>query len=203
MLRLTSAGLLLRGLIKAQSADPGFDTHHLFLVRANFGDDRAKAVSRSRLLDDALKAVPEIDSVASGMCPMLNTWTPPIIVKDAGALQGELHDRTLASYASDTYFATLGITLISGRGFTPLEAAIGAHVSIISQSTARHFWPGEDPLGKHFQLDEKFDGKLSDYEVIGVTGDVRFSNLTRIDPMHIYLATNAADLNPTLNQCQS
>jgi putative ABC transport system permease protein len=198
MMLLTSAGLLLRGLLKAQSADPGFDTHHLFLVRANFGDDHVKAAARSRRLNDALATVSEIENVGSGTSPMLNTWTPPIVIKSTGAVQGELHDRTLASYASDTYFSTLGITLLGGRDFTAQEATTGAHVSIISESTALRFWPGQVPLGKHFQLDERFDGKLSEYEVIGVAKDVRFSNLTRVDPAHVYLPTNAADLNPTL-----
>jgi predicted permease len=198
MMLLTSAGLLLRGLLKAQSADPGFDTHHLFLVRANLGDDRAKAAARSRRLNDALATVPEIQSVGSGTSPMLGTWTPPIVIKNSGTVEGELHDRTLASYASDTYFATLGVTLMGGRDFTAQEATTGARVSIISESTARRFWPGQDPLGKHFQLDEHFDGKLSEYEVIGVAKDVRFSNLTRVDPAHVYLATNAADVNETL-----
>ena len=148
--------------------------------------------------NDALATVSEIESFASGTSPMLNTWTPPIIIKNTGALQGELHDRTLASYASDTYLATLGIPLIGGRDFTAQEAATGAHVSIISGSTARRFWPGKEPIGEHFQLDEQFDGKLSEYEVMGIARDVRFSNLTRFDPAHVYLATNAADLNPTL-----
>lgn len=198
MMLLTSAGLLLRGLLKAQSADPGFDTHHLVLVRAYFGDDRAKAAARSRRLTDALATAPGIESAGSGTSPMLGTWTPPIIIKNTGAVQGELHDRTLASYASDTYFATLGITLMEGRHFTAQEATTGEHVAIISQSTARRFWPDQDPLGKHFQLDQHFDGKLSEYEVIGVARDVRFSNLTRVDPAHVYLATSAADVNETL-----
>lgn len=74
----------------------------------------------------------------------------------------------------------------------------GAHVSVIRESTARHFWPGEDPIGKHFQLDKQFDGKLSDYEVIGIVKDVRFANLTRIDPAHVYLPTDGTTVLPTL-----
>jgi ABC-type antimicrobial peptide transport system permease subunit len=97
----------------------------------------------------------------------------------------------LASYASETYFKTLGITLLRGRDFTKQEAAAGAHLSVISESTAHRFWPGEDPLGKHFQLDMHFNGKLSEFEVIGIVKEFRFANLTRTDPAHVYLATNS------------
>ena len=198
MVLLTSAGLLLRGLIKAQSADPGFESRRVFLVLADFGDDHARAAARSRRMMDALAASPDIESVTSGTSPMFGTWTPPIVIQSPSAAQGELHDRTLASYASETYFQTLGIGVLRGRDFTRLEASTGAHLSIISESTARRFWPGQDPLGKHFRLDEKFDGKLTEFEVIGIARDVRFANLTRVDPAHVYLATNATDVNTTL-----
>jgi hypothetical protein len=184
--------------VKAQSADPGFDAHHVFMVLADFGDDPFKAAARSKRLSESLAALPEMDDVASGTPPLFGTWTPPIVIKTSNAVEGELHDRTLASYASDTYFHTLGIGLRRGRDFSRQEAATGAHVAIISESTSRRFWPGRDPLGKHFQLDEKFDGKLTEFEVIGVAKDVRFANLTRVDPAHVYLATTGADLNKTL-----
>jgi ABC-type antimicrobial peptide transport system permease subunit len=140
---------------------------------------------------DRLATLPELDNIALGTGPMMGTWTPPIAIKKLGALEGVLHDQTLASYASETYFSTLGNSLLRGRDFTKQEAATGADVSIISESTARHFWPGEDPIGKHFQLDKHFDGKLSDFEVVGIVKDVRFANLTRTDPAHVYLAADS------------
>jgi hypothetical protein len=102
----------------------------------------------------------------------------------------------LASYASDDYLNTLGIGMLRGRNFTAHESQSGAHVAIISASTARLFWPNEDPLGKHFQLDLHFDGKRTEYEVIGIARDVRFANLTRIDPSHVYLAPDPAVILP-------
>jgi ABC-type antimicrobial peptide transport system permease subunit len=74
---------------------------------------------------------------------------------------------------------------------------------VISESTARHFWPGEDPIGKHFQLDLHFDGKLSEFEVIGIAKNVRFSNLTRADPAHVYLATAPTEILPVFLSIKS
>jgi predicted lysophospholipase L1 biosynthesis ABC-type transport system permease subunit len=64
-----------------------------------------------------------------------------------------------------------------------------AHVAVISESTARRFWPGENPLGKQFKLDLDFRGTFTEFEVVGIAKDVRFANLTRIDPTHIYVPT--------------
>ena len=196
MLLLSSAGLLMRGLARSQSADPGFDTRRVYLLRANFGDDPVKAAAVFHHLADWIKTLPEVENVSHGTAPMMGTWTPPIFVKRPGALEGSLQSRTLAGYASDNFLNTLGIGVLRGRNFTAHESSTGAHVALVSASTARLFWPGEDPLGKHFQLDLQFDGKLTDYEIIGIVKDVRFANLTRTDPARVYLAADPALIQP-------
>ena len=129
---------------------------------------------------------------------MMGIWARPIQVKRRGAGEGILRDRTLASYASDNYLGTLGIDLLRGRDFTRQEAAAGAHVAVISEGPARRFWPGEDPLGRRFQLDMHFNGKLTEFEVIGIARDVRFFSLTRVDPTHVYLATDPSMTYPVV-----
>jgi predicted permease len=181
VLLLAIAGLLARGLIRSQAAEPGFDTRNVFVVAADFaGPDVVKAAARQKLLLERLRQRPEIAAVALGNLPLLGTWTPPIIV-------GSSRGRTLASFASDAYFGLLGIPLQRGRAFTVQEAASDAPLAVISESTARRFWPNEDPIGKYLTLDMDFRGKLADFEVIGIVKDVRFANLTRIDPAHVYL----------------
>jgi macrolide transport system ATP-binding/permease protein len=197
MLLLSCSGLLVRGLLKSQNADPGFDTRQVFLLLGDYGDGAA-ALARFHQLVTRLKDVPEVANVAYGRGPMMGTWTPPMVVKKAGALQGEERGRALASYASRNFLKTLGIPLLRGRDFTRQESASGAQVAIISASAARMFWPGEDPLGRHFDLDLKFTGKLAEFEVVGVAKDVRFTNLTRVDPAHVYLAPDRKATYPIL-----
>jgi predicted permease len=193
---LLSAGLLIRGLARSQSADPGFETHRVYLLRADFGDDRVKAAAVYHRLTDWLRTLPEVENVSYGTAPMMGTWTPPIVIKRPGAVQGSVQGRTLAGYASDFFLNTLGIGLLRGRNFSSQESATGAHVAVISASTACLFWPNEDPLGKHFQLDMNFDGKLTEFEIIGIVKDVLFANLTRIDPARVYLAADPALIQP-------
>jgi predicted permease len=198
MLLLTCSGLLVRALMQSQNADPGFETRRIFLLLGDYGDNQAASVARFQELVSRLQNVPELLSVAYGRGPMMGTWTPPIVVSQAGAPQGAEHRRTLASYASRNYLKSLEIPLLRGRDFTRQESATGAHVAIISQSAARRFWPGQDPLGRHFQLDLHFDRKLTDFEVIGVAKDVRLSSLTRIDPARVYLAPDPHATYPIL-----
>jgi predicted permease len=191
MLLLISAGLLMRGLSRAEIADPGFETKSVYLVQADFGGDRAKAAALKLRLRDRLETLPELKNVAIGTMPLLGTWTTDIV---ADAERG----RTLASYASDTYFDLLGIPLVRGRHLTRLESEQGASLSVVSESGARKFWPGEDPIGKHFKLDINQQGALAEFEVIGVVKDIRYASLSRSDPAHVYLAPQPAGWNSGL-----
>ncbi len=191
MLLLVTAGLLVRGLLRSQDAKPGFETHGVYLVYANVGNELQKATATERRLYEQLQSTPEIRNVAIGASPMLGTWTPFIY-------SGDTKGSTLASYASPGYFATLGIPFLRGRDFTAVENQRGAPLAIVSKQTADLLWPNGDPIGKRFKLDMNWDGELKEFEVIGVVTGVRFSNLSRVDPAHVYLNPDGTRLDPIL-----
>ena len=84
MLLLSSAGLLIRGLVRSQNAEPGFETHRIYLVRANYGDDPVKAAATFHRMVNWLKTLPDVANVSYGTAPMMGTWTPPITVERSG-----------------------------------------------------------------------------------------------------------------------
>jgi hypothetical protein len=182
--------MLTRGMLRSLTIAPGFETHRLLFLSANFGSTPPKAAEVQHRVMERFQTAHEIKSVALGAVPLMGTWTPPIFVEGPHT---SLTGRTLAAYASDTYFDTLGIALLRGRSFTRQEAERGAAVAVISESTARRFWPEEDPIGKRFGLDMHFRGDVTEFEVVGIAKDIRSANLTRIDPAKVYLATNAKE----------
>ena len=186
MFLLIATGLLVPGPDQEPRArrSGASRTRRLLLMQADFGVTRPED-AQAKLMSQ-LQSLPELTGVALGSYPMMGTWTPPIIVKPSGA-QAPLRSRTLASSGSETYLETLGVPLLRGRAFTAQEVRTHAPVAVISESAARSFWPTEDPLGRVFQLDMDFNGKLAWFEVVGVVKDIRFANLTRIDPAHVYL----------------
>ncbi|MGP0076638.1 MAG: ADOP family duplicated permease [Bryobacteraceae bacterium] len=176
MMLLIIAGFLARGLLRSRTVDPGFETRRVYVLSGDFAND-------PRLVD-RLRELPGVRAATLGERPLTATWTPPIV---AGGPLHTLAGRTLVSGASETYFETLGIALRRGRTFTRPEIDRQAPVAVISESTAHFFWPGSDPIGQRFSLDLHFDGKFTSFEVIGLVKDVRFANLTRLDPAHVYL----------------
>jgi predicted permease len=83
------------------------------------------------------------------------------------------------------YFATVGIPILKGRDFTEADREGTELVAIVNETTARMFWPGEDPLGKRFKhrLNPNF------YTVVGVARDAKYGGIgSPTQPPHLYYA---------------
>ncbi len=191
MVLLISAGLLMRGLSRAQVAEPGYETQSVNSVSGDFGPDPVKAAALERRLMERFQNLPEIRNVALGTMPLLGTWTAPILIRNE-------RERTLAGYASDTYFDLFEIALVRGRHLTRLESEQGANLAVISEAAARKFWPGQNPIGRVFKLDTNWHGNYVDLEVVGVAKDVRFASLSRVDVARVYLAPKPGAWNAGL-----
>jgi predicted permease len=189
MLLLITSGLFLRALLRSQVADPGYPTKNVFITFLDAGMDPVKAMALERRVMDRWALLPELNGVASAYrFPMSGTWTPPVQLEDIKGSAASLPARTLANYVSPGYFQTLGIPLLRGRNFTRIEADTKAPLAIVSESAARAFWPGDEPIGKRFKLDMKFSGHYdAEFQVIGVARDVRTAHLSRVDPTYVYL----------------
>jgi macrolide transport system ATP-binding/permease protein len=198
MLLLVSAGLLVRGLLRSDTAETGFETRKVFVVYFNYGSDPAKAHELYKRVVGRLETLPDVLHLTlAERPPMAGTWTPPVRVDQTR------EGRTLADHVSSSFFDTLGIPILRGRTFTRQECETEANVAVVSDAAARTFWPGEDPIGKRAKLDMNFRGKWVEFEVVGVAKTVRSANLSRLDPSYFYLPTGTAQLNAILIRTDS
>jgi putative ABC transport system permease protein len=68
---------------------------------------------------------------------------------------------------------------VKGRGFTALDRAGAVKVMLITETAAKKFFPGEDPLGQHVTFGWGHDGQNLEGDVIGIVGDVKQSSLAQ------------------------
>jgi predicted permease len=73
------------------------------------------------------------------------------------------------------YFQALQIPLTHGRGFLASDSAGAAPVAIVSESFARMHWPGQDGIGRQFEI------ASGERTIVGIVGNVRFRGLERDD----------------------
>ncbi|MGH9643879.1 MAG: ABC transporter permease, partial [Terriglobales bacterium] len=183
---LICAGLLLRALLRSQTTDAGFETRSVFHLTLDLGSDGAKAAIAERQLIVRLQSLPEIANVAlANRIPYAGTSSRPLLIEATHASPSSVPGQSLVNYVSPSFFKALEIPIVRGRCFTPQEAEAGLPVAIVTESTARLAWPGEDPIGKRLKLDLTFHQNWKTYEVVGVAKDVRFFNLSRIDPVYV------------------
>ena len=183
---LISAGLLLQGLRRSLSVDPGFETRRVFFAALNTGPQPSS--EQQRQIMEELRGLPMVASVAAAVKPPgTGTFGRQAIVEGDNGAEINVQGGALGDIVSPDYFQTMHVPIVRGRNFTSAEAERGAAVAVVSAATARQFWPGKDPLGKRFKLDLKFEGHWQEFEVVGVARDARNANLTRIDPVYFYV----------------
>ncbi|HKS97790.1 MAG TPA: ABC transporter permease, partial [Terriglobia bacterium] len=138
-LLLVTATLLARGLLRAQTTDPGFKTRDVIgPLGLWFFDDPAKSNALARRVIERTRELRAVRSVGLVYrAPWSGTWTPPVRVE--GTTARNLPWQILANYVSPGYFQTLGIPIVRGRNFDRYEGDTGAPVAIVSESAARQF----------------------------------------------------------------
>src|SRR5260370_27382893 len=71
----------------------------------------------------------------------------------------------------------MGIPFLSGRAFIDADVS-GAPVAVVTEETARRYWPNQSAVGKHIRLLDDKDWRT----IVGVIPDVRAYDLQRNAP---------------------
>ena len=178
---LSGAGLLMRSFYRLQSMDTGFDPHGLLtfrtnLPRATYKDDAARVAFYRRALE-RLRALPGVSVAGAAQIFPLAGDDYILSFVQIGKPPVPVGNQPSAAYYAATpgYFGALRIPIKRGRDFTEHDDAESPAVAIISESMARQFYPGEDPLGQRIQV----GNGSRPAEIVGIVGDVRDQELER------------------------
>lgn len=178
---LIGAGLLLRSFANLIRVEPGFETRNLITGRFSLpletypgDDDRVQFFERLRRDVEAL----------SGMEAAALVSNPPFSGFNNDYTFYVEGMETVSSYSgseeyhsiSPGYFRALRIPLLAGREFDEHDDARAPQVVVVSESFARKYWSGEDPLGKRMKMNDRASDSPW-LTVVGVAGDVRHAGL--------------------------
>jgi len=189
---LVSAGLLIRSIIHLHRASPGFNTGNLltmnvWLPLAKY-PDAPKWVAFYDQIKERIQALPGVQSAGlTSVLPISHNF-------DRRSFQVETQPVPRGQEAdADTYIVTPGylrtmqIPLLKGRELMARDVADVEPVALISETFARRYWPGEDPLGKRI----KFPGSAARPQpwrtIVGVVRDVKQYGVDKPSTMQIYL----------------
>ena len=184
LLVLSSAGLIARSLVKLQGAQLSFEPSRLLISELSLPvdqyDNQTKQLAMLDRLVPRLAALPGVQAVAPVVAlPYVTGWSGALAVEGQSAEQMAANPVLNMEVVTPNYFTTFGIPILRGRGFTDADRAGALAVTMVGQSTAKHFWPRQDALGKHLLMGN------DTLTIVGVVPDTRYHDL-RATPPSVY-----------------
>ncbi|MGA3323189.1 MAG: ABC transporter permease [Terriglobia bacterium] len=167
---LTGAGLLIKSFARLSAVNMGFRSENVLTVRLARTKAGGDAFYRDVL--DRVAGLPQVRAAGAVNYGPLSggLWGQDIIIQ--GAPPRPPGDLIWAQHrcVSLGYFRAMGIPLVKGRTFEAPDA--NKDVVIISETMAKRYWPGEDPIGKRFGVN--CAGVPCHWQsVVGVVGDIK------------------------------
>ena len=190
---LASAGLLVESFLRLQKVQPGFDPTNVMTARIALPESTyakpAQAAEFYKKLLARISALPGVDSAAAA-------WWIPLSGSEI-AFSFDIEERPLpksqqpiaqVNVVTYDYFKTMRSSIVRGRDFNPRDDRNAPKVIIISESFARQFFPGEDPIGKRVTPNgSPGPGDPPVRQIVGVVQDVHLISLRDAPKPQIYI----------------
>jgi putative ABC transport system permease protein len=174
-----AGGLLIRSFALVTSVHPGFNPENVIeaeisLPRFEYSTPQQWTIFSEELLK-RLHAQPGLsDSAMAAPLPMDRQGAASLgfsIVGDAPLPPSKSATADYSTVSPD-YFRVMRIPLLRGRRFSERDSPSNPKVAIVSETLARRYFEGRDPIGKKLKFGFPPNSDVS-REIVGVVGDVR------------------------------
>ena len=177
---VAGAGLFVVSFAKLIGIEPGFDYRNVVVVDLSFLRNRAvdtdmqawieRSQARVTEVIEAIGRIPGVTRVAgvSGGMPLSTGYSRvSLTLPGRGEIGGNGPDAIDFRRVTPGYFELLGIPILRGRSFSTADAVDAPLVAVVNESAAALYWPGVDPIGQRFVVQDK------ERTVVGVVRDIR------------------------------
>ena len=183
---LVGAGLFTGSFVRLMRVDPGFDYRNVIALNVGLTrapgqrfDDEFAARSRvyAQQVLDAVARVPGVQAAGevSGGLPLTGSWSRTSIKLPGRAemksddpshfIKGDGDDIDRRSVSAG-YLELMRIPLRKGRYLNADDRAGTPMVAVINDAAAQKYWPGQEPIGQRFTMNDQ------EWTVVGVVGNI-------------------------------
>jgi predicted permease len=175
---LVASTLTIRSLARLVATDPGFRPHEVMVTRVSLPGSRypnaAARVTFFNTLLERLRATPAVQAVGLAAYPPFSGGgdSSPFDIDGVPKRPGEDERHANTQIVHGDYFRAMGIPLLRGRTFEPVDNNPEAPAAIIDEQLARqYFAPGVDPIGKVIRHG------AGPATIVGIVGHVQHNEL--------------------------
>ncbi len=190
LLLMIGASLMIRSLMKLQNLEPGFNPEGVLTASVNLPPAKYSTPPQQlafyQRLEERLQALPGVAAAGvTSQLPLSGINSGMAMVIQGRPVSGP-SDAPILWFRIVTpgYFQAMRIPLRRGRIFNTGDIAGAQRVAIVNETSARRFWPDQDPIGKRVGNGAP-DGWMP---VVGVVADVHHMSLAREPDPEIYFA---------------
>ena len=166
---LVVATIIYRSAQQLIAIGPGYRTDHVLMISFDPSLVRYDAAQAQRFFEqvaERARLVPGVKSAALASLIPMDSLNPVTIVPEGfQSPDGTEIATPLSAVVDEHYFDTMGLPILKGRGFHATDDGDAPRVAIVNEHLAQRYWPGQDPLGKRFRLN---DGNGPWVEIVGL-----------------------------------
>ncbi len=179
---LVGAGLLIRSFNRLASLNPGVDTNSVLAMElpmpvTEFTNSTA-LTSYLTELTGSVRSVPGVRDASITDKPPMEGFANGAVFLIEGWAYVPYPERPVCGFkvVGPSYFHTVGMQLLRGRGLEDSDSADASPVTVINETMAKTYFKGEDPIGKRILIRQLVFGKRDrgpeiPWQVVGVVRD--------------------------------
>jgi predicted permease len=176
---LAGAILMTKSLNNLEHQDFGIATTHRYVLHldpagAGYTNDRLPALYRE--IEDRFSSLPGIANIGLALYSPLegNNWGECVIQQGHPAPGPNDNCGSTWDRVSTHFLSSIGVPMVRGRDFSDQDTTTSQFVAVVNETFVKRFFPNEDPVGKHFGIDDvKYSGS---FEIVGVFRDFKMNN---------------------------
>jgi putative ABC transport system permease protein len=179
---LAGASLLIRSFNRLATINPGVDTTNVLaldlpMAQTEFTNSTTLTNYLTEITDN-VRSVPGVLDVAITDRPPMEGFAngSPFLIEGHSDLPYPQRPVCGFKAVGPTYFHTVAMRLLKGRGLQESDAADAPPVTVINETMAKTYFKGEDPIGKRMLIRQLVFGKRDrgleiPWQVVGVVKD--------------------------------
>ena len=189
---LVAAGLLMRSYEQLSRVRTGYHTNDVLTARVGVPWPRYDSAQTVRMFYDRfldqVRTLPGVRAVGvASQIPLTEGNTQDNVIAEGKEPRSPNEPVRVANVRQVTpgYFDAIGTPLVRGRVILPSDDEHAPHVAVVDELFAKHFWPGEDPIGKRF----RYGGDTSSTRwitIVGVVANVKHARLDETGDLQAY-----------------
>ncbi len=190
---LAGAGVLIRSFNRLAEVNPGVDTTHVLAMDLPMSmAQNTKSVALAnylREITDNVRSVPGVRDAAITSAVPMEGWGfgMPFLIAGRPYVDPAHRPACFFKIVGPSYFYTVGMRVLRGRGLAETDLAGAPPVTVINQTMAKRYFKGENPIGKRILVQQIVTGKHAlgpevPWQVVGVTADEKVGDLDDNSP---------------------